>query len=121
MEVDFVPYKKTSFNSYLKYESSQGFVEVLANANPPDFPFQAKFYWANGVLFRVFSHAPTEANAKEMMSGHLILDHIEFTSMPQYVSLLDIPGRPLGRVNVINVTNHTIFDPLSAWIRDNLL
>jgi hypothetical protein len=120
MEIAFESYKKISFNSYFKYENPQAFIDVIAVANPPELPFQVKFFWANGVLFRVFSHPPTEALAKEVLSGHVIFDHIEFAPMPKFVTLLDIPNRPLGKINIINVTNHTIFEPLTAWIKENL-
>lgn len=121
MEIAFEPYKKVSFNSHLKYENPQAFVDVISTANPPDLPFQLKFFWANGILFRVFNHPPSEALAKETLSGHLVFDHIEYAPMPHYANLLDIPNRPLGKIHIINVTNHVIFEPLTAWIRDNLL
>ena|SRR5665648_279234 len=121
MEVNFTPYKKISFNSYMKYENPQAFIDVISNANLPEMPFQTRFFWANGILFRAFNHQPSESLAKETLNGHLIFDHIEFTSMPQYTNLIDIPSHPLGRINVINVANHAVFDPLTVWLRDNLL
>jgi len=121
MEIVFEPYKTLSFNSYFKYENPQAFVDVISTANPPDAPFQLKFFWANGVLFRVFNHPPTEALAKEVLSGHMKIDHIEFAPMPQFLNQLDIPNRPLGKINIINVTNHIIFEPLTAFVRDNFL
>lgn len=121
MEIAYEPYKKVSFNTHLKYENPQAFLDVISVANPPDVPFQLKFYWANGILFRVFNHPPSEELAKKILDGHMILDHIEFAPMPQFVNMLDIPNRPLGKINIINVTNHVLFEPLAAWIRDNLL
>lgn len=121
MEIAFEPYKKISFNSYLKYENPQAFVDVIAVANPPDLPFQVKFFWANGLLFRFFNHPSSETLSKETLSGHLVFDHIEFAPMPQYLNLLDVPNRPLGKINIVNVQNHVVFEPLTAWIRKNLL
>jgi hypothetical protein len=121
VEIAFEPYKKTTFKSYLAYESAGAYVNVIALANPVGFPFQARLFWANGVLFRFFNHPPSEALVKETIEGHLILDHIEFAPMPEYKNELKAADRPLGIITVLDVSNHVVFDPLTAWIRDNLI
>jgi hypothetical protein len=121
VEVAFEPYEKVTFQSYLAYESAEAYVNVIGLANPPGVPFQARLFWANGVLFRFFNHAPTEALAKETIAGHLIFDHIEFAPMPEYKTELKVTDRPLGIMNVLDVSNHVVFDPLTAWIRKNLI
>jgi hypothetical protein len=121
MEVAFEPYKKVSFHSYLMYESSEAFTNVIALSTPPGVPVQARLFWSSGVLFRFFPHPPSEAVAKEIVNGHLIWDHIEFASMPEYVNELKVEERPLVRIKVLNVSNHVILEPVTKWIRDNLI
>jgi hypothetical protein len=121
MEVAFEPYKKISFQSYMLYENAEAFVSVIALANPPGIPFQARLFWASGILFRFFSHLPSEALSKENLNGHIIWDHVEFAPMPEYRPEIRVADRPLGTVAVLDVTNHVVFEPLAAWIRDNLI
>lgn len=121
MEVAFEPYKKVSFQSYLMYESSEAFANVIALSSPPGIPGQARLFWANGVLFRFFSHPASEALIKERVNGHVIWDHIEFAPMPKYSNVLQAAERPLITINVLNVSNHIVFGPLTEWIRHNLI
>jgi len=121
VEVAFEAYKKISFQSYLPYESTEEFVNILIEGTPQGVPFQARFFWANGILFRFFNHPPSEALAKETISGHLIIDHIEFAPMPEYKNELNTPKRPLASITVLDVSKHIVFNPLTAWIRDNLI
>jgi len=121
MEIAFEPYSKVTFQSFLPYESVEAFTEVYSFTNPPGIPFQAKFFWANGILFRFFNHAPSEALAKELLKGHLIFDHLEFAPMPEYKKELKIPERPMGTIVVLNVSKHAVFNPLTTWISKNML
>ena len=121
MEVAFETYKKISFQSYLPYETAENFVNAAIEGTPQGVPFQARFFWANGILFRFFNHAPSEALAKEIISGHLILEHIEFAPMPEYRTELRVPTRPLASITVLDVSKHIVFNPLTAWIRENLV
>jgi len=122
MEIAFEPYKKVSFQSYLPYKTAEEFVAVIASPNPADVTFQTRLFWANGVLFRFFNHAPSEALAKEIVSnGHLIFDHIEFAPMPNFSQVLRHSERPLGTVHVIDVSKHVVFGPLCKWIKENLI
>jgi hypothetical protein len=121
VEVHFEPYKKITFQSYLPYENIEAFIDAIASANPPDSPFQTRLLWANGILFRFFNHSPSEAVAKEFISGHVIFDHVEFSPMKEFRSELKIANKPLATITVLDVTKHVVFNPLTAWIRDNLL
>jgi len=121
MEVAFKPYEKASFQSYILYKNAEAFANEIALATPPGIPFQVRLFWANGILFRFFSFPPSEALAKEQLSGHVIWDHIEFAPMPEYKAEIKVVERPMGIVAVLNVTTHSVFEPLTAWIRDNLI
>ena len=121
MEVAFEPYKKVSFQSYILYENANAFVRVIALATPPGIPFQARLFWANQILFRFFSQPASEAIVKERLDGHIIWDHIEFAPMPEYKAEIRVKERPQGTLIVLNVTKHKVFEPFTAWIRDNLI
>lgn len=121
MEIAFEPYDKITFRSYMPYENIEEFTKVLSFANPPGVPFHSKFFWANGVLFRVFNQSPSEALASEVMKGHFIFEHIEFAPMPHYAQSIKIPERPMGALIVLDVSKHAVFAPLTAWIQKNLL
>jgi hypothetical protein len=121
MQIAFEPYQKVTFQSYLKYDSAQEFANVIGLSSPPGVPAQGKLYWANGVLFRFYNHNPSEALSKEWLSGHVIFDHIEFAPMPTFTNEIKIANRPLITIFVINVTKHVVFDPLTAYIKENFL
>lgn len=121
MEIAFEPYKKVTFQSYLIYENLEEFIDVIVSGSPAGIPFQGKLFWANGVLFRIFNHPPSEALSNEILRGHLIFDHLEFAPMPVFQSEIIAKNRPLGRLIVVDVSKHVVFDPLTAWLRDNLL
>jgi len=121
MEVTFEPYKKITFQSYMLYDSAEAFVNVIALSIPPGVSSQSRLFWANGVLFRFFSHPPSEAIAKEVLSGHVIWDHIEFAPMPEYKNELKVAERPLVMTTILDVSSHPLFRRLTAWIRDNLI
>jgi hypothetical protein len=121
MEVQFEPFKKVTFQSHLCFESGEAFANVIAILNPPGIPMQTRLFWANGIVFRFFPHAPSEALAKEILNGHLVWDHIEFAPMPQFRSELKVAERPLVTINVQDVSKHAVFGPVTKWIRDNLV
>lgn len=121
MEVNFRPYQKLTFQSFLKYKTSEEFANVIALAQPPGVPGITRLFWANGVLFRFFNHPPSEENAKNFLNGHATWDHIEFAPMPEYKRVIQINERPLVTINVLDVSNHTLFGPLTEYIRDNLI
>lgn len=121
MDVSFEPYKKVTFQSYLSYESSEAFANFIALATPPGVPAQNKLFWANGILFRFYAHAPSDAIAKEIVNGHLMWDHIEFAPMPKYQNEIKIAERPLVNINVLNVSNHVVLGQVTKWIYDNLV
>ena len=103
------------------YESSDAFANVVAGSAPPGIAGQTRLFWANGVLFRFFPLSPSEVMAREIVNGHLIWDHIEFAPMPEYKNVLKVAERPLLTINVLNVSNHVVFRPVTEWIRDNLI
>lgn len=121
MEIAFEPYKKISFQSYLCYENPEALLSVIGNANAQDIQIQLKFLWANGIVFRFFNHNPSEALSKEILSGHMIFEHIEFAPMAEFKNRLKVPDKPLVNINVIDVQKHAVFGPLSAWIHENLV
>jgi hypothetical protein len=122
MEIEFDPYKKLSFKSYIPYESHEALIEAMCMGAPAGIPGRATLFWANGVLFRFFTFPPSEAAGKEYVSGNLVWDHIEFAPMATYIKEIQGPkDRPMFTIYVLDVSKHTTFGPLTKWIRDNLL
>jgi len=122
MEIIFKPYDKITFRSHLKYDSSEEFLRVIGTGSPAGMPNRTRLFWANGILFRHFSLAPTDSNTKEIIKGHLHMDHIEFAGMPEYQQdLIASTDRPLVTIYVVDVSNHVVFDPFTKWIKENLL
>jgi hypothetical protein len=123
MEVEFEPYKKITFQSHMAYKDANEFVQAVTSgvSAPPGIQIQARLFWANGILFRHFAHPPSEALSKELLSGHIIFDHIEFAPMETFSNDLKIDGIPGVTVAVLDVSKHVVFDPLTKYIRDNLL
>jgi hypothetical protein len=118
MEISFDPYKKVTFQSHLRYTSAKAFIDVISLVNPPEMGFQAKLFWANGVLFRPFSHSPSEVLAKEIINGHLIFDHIEFAPMPIYKKESNYSRKTLGPNYIIDV-KVMWFLTYDIWIHNN--
>ena len=122
MEITFDPYKKVSFRSHMGYETSEEFARALAMSRPAGVPAQMTLFWANSVLFRYFGYAPSTPLAKELVNGHLIWDHVEFAPMQTYVrEIQGPPDRPLVTINVLDVSKHAVFGPITKWIHDNLI
>jgi hypothetical protein len=121
MEVEFEPFKKVSFQSYLEFGSAQEFANMIAFLTPPGIPMQTRLFWANGVVFRFFAHQPSETLAKEILIGHLIWDHVEFAPMPSYTNEIKVAEKPLVTICVQDVTRHAVFEPVAKWINENLI
>ena len=122
MKVNFKPYEDITFKSHLIYEGPEEFVKIIGLSTPPGVPSRTRLFWANGVLFRHFSFAPSESVVQANIDGHLVWDHVEFAPMKEYKpELQGGTERPLVTVFVLDVTNHVVFDPLTKWIKDNLL
>jgi hypothetical protein len=121
MEVEFEPFRKVSFQSYLAFDSAQELANTIALLTPPGIPMQARLFWANGVVFRFFAHQLSEALAKEILTGHLIWDHVEFAPMPSYTNELKVAERPLVTIRIQDVTRHAVFEPVAKWINEKLI
>jgi hypothetical protein len=121
MEVAFEPYKKVTFQSHLEFNTAEDFVQsIVSGTTPMGMQVQLRLFWANGVLFRFFNHPPSEALSKELLSGNVIFDHIEFAPMPTYKNQLTTEN-PDVKILVADVSKHVVFGPLSKWIHDKLL
>ncbi len=121
MQVTFEPYNLITFKSYMQFATPEEFVNSIADTNAPGSPIHIRVIWANGILFRFFNQINSEAISKENLSGHIILDHIEFAVMKDYTKTMKIENKPMVTVDILDVSKHVVFNPLTAWIRDNLL
>lgn len=121
LEVAFEPYRKMSFKSYMKYEKPEELVRTITASIPPGVPAQSTLKWANGVLLTFANFQPADSVIKEYVAGHLLWDHVDFAPMPQYAPEIAVPEKPMVRVIVVDVSRHSLFGPVTEWIRDNLL
>jgi hypothetical protein len=121
LEVSYEPYSKISFRSYLKFKTPEDLARALTVQISPSVPASGTLRWANGILFNVNAFQPTDSAVKEYLSGTLNFDHLDFAVMQNYASDIKLPEKPLIVFGVINLTGHTLFDPLTKWIRSNLL
>jgi hypothetical protein len=122
MQVEFEPYKKVTFQSHLAFDSADSLVQnIVSGTTPMGMQLQLRLFWGNGVLFRFFNHPPSEALSKELLDGHIIFDHIEYAPMPTYKNQLLSPDNPDVKINVVDISKHVVFGPLSNWINENLV
>jgi hypothetical protein len=122
MEIAFEPYKKVTFQSHLKFDSVDSFVQtIVSGTTSMGMQIQVRLFWGNGVLFRFYNHIASEALSKEMLDGHVIFDHIEFSPMPTFRNLLQSPDNPDIKIAVLDISRHVVFGPLTSWIHENLL
>lgn len=105
----------------MPYDRVSDFIDSIVGANIPNTPVHIRLLWANGILFRFFNQINSEGLSKEYLSGNIIFDHVEFASMKEYIKNPRIENKPLVSVDILNVSKHVVFNPLTAWIRDNLL
>lgn len=121
MEFAFEPYQKVTIRSYAQYESPEDFVSTIFITTPEGVQSRTSLNWAHGILFRFFPFAPTESMSKEYVEGHLWWDHLEFAPMPTYRREIQVPGKPLSLVGVIDVSRHALLGPFAQWASRNLL
>src|SRR5260370_5910272 len=79
------PYNKITVRSYMKFDNPEAFVLYITNNVPRGVTGKVgNLFWANGILFRHFSYPPTDSVSKQHLMGHLPVDHIEYTLMPEF-------------------------------------
>jgi hypothetical protein len=120
MEFTFEPYQKVIIRSYIQYANAHEFVSTIFMTTPEGVQARASLNWANGILFRFFPFAPTDTMSKEYVEGRLLWDHLEFAPMPNYIREIQVPGKPLITVGVVDVSNHALLGPFALWASRNL-
>jgi hypothetical protein len=121
LEVSFEPYEKVSFKSCQQYESPEEMIKRLVATVPAGVPAQSSLRWANGVLFSFANFQASDSLVKEFIAGHLLWDHVDFAPMAKYVPEIPVKDKPMVQINVVDVSTHSLFEPFTRWIRDNLL
>lgn len=114
----YSPYKKVTVKSYMKYDSPESLTQALTAGVPRGVVGKVgNLFWANGVVFKHYAYPATESVSKQHLLGHLPIDHIEYAIMPQYREEVRVGDVSL---NLINVSNHTLFKELTKWITQKL-
>jgi hypothetical protein len=120
MQIVHEPYEKLSFRSYLEYESPELLASTIGLAAPSHVAAQMTLRWSNGVLFVISGFQNTDIVTKEFVTGHLIWGHIDFALMPEYRKEIKLPDKPMLTTDVLDLSDHTVFGPFGAWIKENL-
>jgi len=112
------PYKTVTARSYMRYDSAEDFARALTVAFAKGSSGRiGHLWWANGIVFRHFPFAPSDALSKQYLLGNFMIDHIEFAPMPQYKNEIRVEE---FIVTVGDVTNHIFFNDFTKWIKTNL-
>jgi len=118
-EFSVQPYKTVTVRSYMKYDNAEEFARALTVSFVKGAGGRVgHLWWANGILFRHFPFAPSDVLSKEYILGNFLIDHIEFTTMPQYKNEIRVDEFV---VTVGDVTNHMFFNDFSKWIKTSLV
>ncbi|MDG6933744.1 MAG: hypothetical protein JRN68_03515 [Nitrososphaerota archaeon] len=115
------PYKRIVIRSYMQYESP----ELLLRAMTAHVPLSiigriGSFLWSNEIVFKHVSFPNNAAVSKELLSGNLWIDHIDFAHMPKFQTGIKSPEGDMV-FSVIDMTGHTTFDTLTSWMKSNIL
>lgn len=125
LKVQVQPYNSITIKGYMKFDSPKDFAEsILASIarTPKDLPegtIIGRLFWSNGVVFRHYPFAQTEAVTKVLLEGKIYYDHVEFAEMPQYQKEISV-GDGL-KVEVSDFSGHSVFDKLTEYISKKLL
>jgi hypothetical protein len=119
VDVEFVPYDKIIFRSALKFNSPKELGESLSKGASKSGISTLRLLWANGVIFRATRY-PSDAVIKEELKGIMNLNHVDFAAMDNYQESISI-SIPGLKIAVVDVSNHTLFGPLTLYIKNKFL
>ena len=112
------PYTKVTVRSFMRYENADQYARAMTLNIPRGMGGRAgNLFWANGVVFKHANFSPTESLTKQYLLRHLPIDHLEYAPMPNYQPEINTEGIT---VTIIDVTNHTLFNSLTKWIKEKI-
>lgn len=113
VEFEFRPWRKVIIHELMEFplehfifQSSQG-IQPGGTGRP--------IMWSNGLVFTTFLLQPTEDVVKEQLQGIVHWAFLHFGRMDKYQR--EVKGNNRIRIPVIDVSNHSIFGPMSNWIK----
>lgn len=102
----------------MKFDSPNAFVTSMTSGVPRGTTGRVgNLFWANGIIFRHFAYAQTDSVSKQLLLGHLPVDHIEYAIMPEFREEIQLGGMS---VTIVDVSNHSFFKDFTKWIKQKL-
>jgi len=122
VDIIFEPYRKIVLKSYSKM-TLESFLSSIDSVNDPaQKGFAGYVSWANGILFSVFLTPPSEnLLGQQYVDGTLYVDNLMFAPMNEYKKTLNVRKDGSLIITVYNEEESTLYNPLTKWVRDNLL
>lgn len=117
--VEYDPYEKIIFKSYIPFKTPKEFAENMIANIPPGVKVRLSAFWANGVVFKHYPFYPTESVSNEYLKGNLYIDHVEFAPMKSFQKEINVNQE--AKINVLDVSKHTVFNLLTDFIAKSLL
>lgn len=117
--VEYDPYEKIIIKSYIPFKTPKEFAENMIANIPPGVRVRLSAFWANGVVFKHYPFYPTESISNEYLKGNLYIDHVEFAPMKTFQK--EIIVNQEAKINVLDVSKHTVFSLLTDFIAKHLL
>ncbi len=124
METVYKPWEIVEIKSYTVFESVDDFVENSTNQIPVNATGVGILFWGNGVLFRFVPLAAAQGSdrlAESLLRGKVIWESVELARMVEYMPELKVPTKPMFALRVNNVTNNTLFGPVTKWMSKQIL
>jgi hypothetical protein len=124
MEVVYKPWETIEIKAYSVFDSVEAFVENATNQIPVNAAGVGQVFWGSGVLFRFVPLAAAQGSdrlTESLLKGRVIWELVEAAAMPEYVTELRVPSKPMFVLKVNNVHNNTLFGPVTKWIGERLI
>lgn len=124
MEIAYKPWENVEIKAYTAFDTLDTFVENATNQVPVNAAGVGILFWGNGVLFRFVPLAAAQGSntlAESLLKGRIIWESVEAVSMPTFQSEIRVPSKPMFALKVSNVSENTLFGPVTEWLRDHVL
>ena len=123
MEIVYKPWETLEIKAYSVFESVESFVENSTNQVPVNAAGVGILFWGNGVLFRFVPLAAAQGSdrlTESLLRGKVVWELVEMAQMANYVPELKVPSKPMFALKVNNVTNNTLFGPVTKWMGERI-
>jgi hypothetical protein len=113
VEFEYKPWKKIIIHEIMEYPLE--YVLFQSTQGVPQGGVGRPLMWSNGVLFSSFVLQPSPDVIKKQLEGIIHWSSLLFSKMEKYQP--EIKRDKRIKIPIINVSNHTIFGPMSNWVK----